>query len=35
VALGPSHLCTTFDKWNVAYLVDYDYNVTETIPTYF
>jgi D-serine dehydratase len=35
VALGPSHPCTTFDKWRVLYLVDDDYNVTETIPTYF
>jgi D-serine dehydratase len=35
VALGPSHPCTTFDKWRVLYLVDDDYNVTETIATYF
>jgi D-serine dehydratase len=35
VALGPSHPCTTFDKWRIVYLVDDDYNVTETIPTYF
>jgi D-serine dehydratase len=35
VALGPSHPCTTFDKWRILYLVDDDYNVTETIPTYF
>jgi D-serine dehydratase len=35
VALGPSHPCTTFDKWRVLYLVDDDYNVTETAATYF
>jgi D-serine dehydratase len=35
VGLGPSHPCTTFDKWRILYLVDDDYNVTETIPTYF
>jgi D-serine dehydratase len=35
VALGPSHPCTTFDKWRILYLVDDDYNVTETILTYF
>jgi len=35
VALGPSHPCTTFDKWREAYLVDDDYNIIETVPTYF
>jgi D-serine dehydratase len=35
VALGPSHPCTTFDKWREVHLVDDDYNVTETIATYF
>ena len=35
VALGPSHPCTTFDKWREVRLVDDDYNVIETIPTYF
>ncbi|MGH3151573.1 MAG: hypothetical protein ACRDOB_12720 [Streptosporangiaceae bacterium] len=35
VALGPSHPCTTFDKWRVLYLVDDDYNVTETVATCF
>jgi D-serine deaminase-like pyridoxal phosphate-dependent protein len=35
VALGPSHPCTTFDKWRELYLVDDDYNVLETIATYF
>lgn len=35
VALGPSHPCTTFDKWRVIYLVDDDYTITEAVPTYF
>ncbi len=35
VALGPSHPCTTFDKWRVLYVVDDDYNVTETVATCF
>jgi len=35
VALGPSHPCTTFDKWRLLYLVDDDYTVTDTIATYF
>ena len=35
VALGPSHPCTTFDKWREIHLVDDDYNVIETIATYF
>ncbi len=35
VALGPSHPCTTFDKWRTLYLVDDDYTVTETVPTFF
>jgi D-serine dehydratase len=35
VALGPSHPCTTFDKWRTVYLVDDDYDVTETVATYF
>ena len=35
VALGPSHPCTTFDKWRTLYLVDDDYTVTEEIPTFF
>ncbi len=35
VALGPSHPCTTFDKWRTVYLVDDDYNILEAIPTYF
>jgi D-serine dehydratase len=35
VALGPSHPCTTFDKWRLIHLVDDDYTVTDTIATYF
>jgi D-serine dehydratase len=35
VALGPSHPCTTFDKWRVVHLVDDDYNIIETASTYF
>ena len=36
VLLGPSHPCTTFDKWRrVVHLVDDDYNLLEGIPTYF
>ena len=35
VALGPSHPCTTFDKWRELYLVDDGYNVIDTLPTYF
>jgi D-serine dehydratase len=35
VTLGPSHPCTTFDKWRELYLVDDDYNVLDTIATYF
>jgi D-serine dehydratase len=35
VALGPSHPCTTFDKWRVIYLVDDEYTITEAVPTCF
>ena len=35
VALGPSHPCTTFDKWRTVYLVDDDYTVTEAVQTFF
>jgi D-serine dehydratase len=35
IALGPSHPCTTFDKWRVVHLTDDAYDVIETIPTYF
>jgi len=35
VALGPSHPCTTLDKWRTIYLVDDDYYVTEAAETCF
>ncbi len=35
VALGPSHPCTTLDKWRTLYLVDDDYTVTEAVRTFF
>jgi D-serine dehydratase len=35
VALGPSHPCTTFDKWRTLYLVDDAYTVTEEVSTFF
>ncbi len=35
IGLGISHPCTTFDKWQLLYLVDDDYNVLEGIKTYF
>jgi len=35
ISLGISHPCTTFDKWQVLFLVDADYNVTGAIRTFF
>ena len=35
VALGISHPCTTFDKWQIMYLVDDAYAVTGAIRTFF
>jgi D-serine deaminase-like pyridoxal phosphate-dependent protein len=35
VALGISHPCTTFDKWQLLYLVDDDYTVIDAIRTFF
>jgi D-serine dehydratase len=35
VALGPSHPCTTFDKWRVIHLVDDGYDVVDSIRTFF
>jgi D-serine dehydratase len=35
VALGISHPCTTFDKWQLIYVVDDDYTVVDAIRTYF
>ena len=35
VFLDVSHPCTTFDKWDVLYGIDSDYNVTVAYKTYF
>lgn len=35
VCFGISHPCLTFDKWRVMHVVDDDYNVTNSIRTYF
>ena len=35
VAFGISHPCTTFDKWQLLYLVDDDYRVVEALRTFF
>jgi D-serine dehydratase len=35
VALGISHPCTTFDKWQLIYVVDDDYTVVDAIRTFF
>jgi D-serine dehydratase len=35
VSFGISHPCTTFDKWQLLYVVDDDYRVTEGIRTFF
>jgi D-serine dehydratase len=35
VGLGVSHPCTTFDKWQLVYLVDDDYRVTGAVRTFF
>ena len=35
LALGISHPCTTFDKWQLLWLVDDEYNVTGGIRTFF
>ena len=35
VACGISHPCTTFDKWQVLYVVDDDYNVVDALKTFF
>jgi D-serine dehydratase len=35
VAFGISHPCTTFDKWQLLYVIDDDYNVIEGIRTFF
>jgi D-serine dehydratase len=35
VAVGISHPCTTFDKWQLLPVVDEDYNVIEAVRTFF
>ncbi|MCP5155887.1 MAG: amino acid deaminase [Ectothiorhodospiraceae bacterium] len=35
VSVGISHPCTTFDKWQVIWLVDDDYRVTGAVRTFF
>ncbi|MGE0211191.1 MAG: amino acid deaminase [Parvibaculaceae bacterium] len=35
VALGISHPCTTFDKWQVIPVVDDDYNIVSAVRTFF
>jgi D-serine dehydratase len=35
VALGISHPCTTFDKWQVICTVKDDYDIVSAIRTFF
>jgi D-serine dehydratase len=35
ISLGPSHPCTTFDKWQLLYRVNDDYDIIGGIRTYF
>ncbi len=35
ISFGVSHPCTTFDRWQLIYLVDDAYNVTGAIRTFF
>lgn len=35
LCLGISHPCTTFDKWRNLFVVDDDWTVIDSIPTYF
>lgn len=35
IAFGISHPCTTFDKWQLVYVVDDDYRVIEAVKTFF
>jgi len=35
VGLGISHPCTTFDRWQLLYVVDDDYNVIDALRTFF
>jgi D-serine dehydratase len=35
VSFGVSHPCTTFDKWQLLYEVDDDYNIVAAVRTFF
>lgn len=35
VGFGVSHPCTTFDKWQVLFVIDDDYRVVDAIKTFF
>ncbi|MDR3685095.1 MAG: hypothetical protein P4L11_15305, partial [Geothrix sp.] len=35
VGCAISHPCTTFDKWQLVYLVDEQYRVVEAVKTFF
>ena len=35
VSFGISHPCTTFDKWELLYLVDEDLNIVDAIKIWF
>ncbi len=35
ITFGISHPCTTFDKWQLIYVVDDDYKVIEGVKTFF
>jgi D-serine dehydratase len=35
IAVGISHPCTTFDRWEYLYVVDDDYNVVSVVRTFF
>jgi D-serine dehydratase len=35
VAVGISHPCTTFDRWEYLYVVDDQYNISSIIRTFF
>lgn len=35
IGCGISHPCTTFDKWNMLYLVDDDLNIKDAVLTFF
>jgi len=35
IALGISHPCTTFDRWEYLYVVDDQYNIVSVVKTFF